>query len=166
MFPSGATQDRRSWVEFRAEVGGNAVLESGVIGPQQALDEVSESEDPLLWRIHQTGFDENDQEAHMFWDIARLEGELLPPGVTFDRNSPDFNHSVTRSYPLGANPRPDQVEVVVHIRAVPLNVIDELEASGDLQSGLRDAIPTYDLNASRIVWTPEKAGSDLCFPDF
>jgi hypothetical protein len=161
MFPSGSSQDRRAWVELTATVGANVVLESGVIADGESVDAVV---DPLLWRMHDTGYNADDEVEHMFWNIVRVESELLPPSVTFDMTSPDFDHSKTRSYPLGANPRPDQVDVVVRLRAIDLALIDELIASGDLDPVYRDRIETYDLEGSRLVWTPELAGADLCVP--
>jgi hypothetical protein len=84
--------------------------------------------------------------------------------VTFDRTDPAFDHSKTRSYPLGANPRPDEVDVVVHLRAVGQELIDELIESGDLDEQYRNVIETHDLEGSRLHWTPEAAGSDFCVP--
>ncbi len=161
MFPSGATQDRMAWVEFVAKVGDTEVLKSGVFADDEA---VSNEGDDLLWRMKDFGFNAANESEHMFWDIVRVESELLPPSVTFDMTDPRYDHSRTRSYPLGANPRPDEVDVVVRIRAVGRELIDDLIASGDLDEQYRNAIETMDLEGSRVHWTPEAAGTDLCVP--
>lgn len=161
MFPSGATQDRQVWVELVAKVGDTEVLKSGVFADDEA---VSNEGDALLWQMKDFGFNAEGDVEHMFWNIVRLEGELLPPSVTLDMTDPRYDHSITRSYPLGANPRPDEVDVVVRIRAVMREVIEELIASGDLDEQFRNSIETMDLEGSRLHWTPEAAGSDLCVP--
>ncbi len=161
MFPSGATQDRMAWVEFVAKVGEDEVVVSGVFDDDEA---VSSEEDPLLWRMKDFGFNAADEPEHMFWDIVRVDSELLPPSVTFDMTDPAYDHSVTRSYPMGVNPRPDQVDVLVRIRPVGRELIDELIESGDLDPMYQDSIETFNLEGSRLRWTPETAGSDLCVP--
>lgn len=161
MFPSGSAQDRRAWVELQASIGGAVVVESGVIADGVSVDTFV---DPLLWKFHDTAYNAQDEVEHMFWDITRVESELLPPSITFDMTDPLFDHSRTRSYPMGANPRPDQVDVVVKLRAIDLALIDDLIASGDLDPVYRDRIETFALEGSRLLWTPELAGSDLCVP--
>jgi hypothetical protein len=148
-------------VEFVAKVGDAEVVTSGVFADDEAV--TSES-DELLWQMKDFGFNAAGEPEHMFWDVTRLEGELLPPSVTFDITDPAYDHSRTRSYPMGANPRPDEVDVVVHIRAVGRELIDDLIASGDLDESFRFSIPTLTLEGSRLRWTPEAAGSDLCVP--
>lgn len=161
MFPSGAAQDRRVWVEIVAKSGEAVTMQSGLVADDERLDLV---DDPLLWKFHDTGYNADDEIEHMFWNIVRLESELLPPSVTLDPGSPLFDHSVSRGYPLGLNPRPDVVDVVVRIRAIALSVIDDLIESGDLDPIYRDRIKTFALEGSRIHWTPELAGPDLCVP--
>jgi hypothetical protein len=161
MFPSGTAQDRRAWVELEASIAGAVVVESGVIADGVSVDTFV---DPLLWKFSDTAYNAEGEIEHMFWDITRIESELLPPSVTFDMTDPLFDHSRTRSYPMGANPRPDQVDVVVKLRAIDLALIDDLIASGDLDPIYRDRIETYALEGSRLLWTPELAGSDLCVP--
>ena len=161
MFPSGSAQDRRAWVELRASIAGASVLESGVIAEGESVDSFV---DPNLWKLNDTAYNAQDEVEHMFWDITRVESELLPPSVTFDMTDPLFDHSKTRSYPMGANGQPDQVDVVLKLRAIDLALIDDLIASGDLDPIYRDRIETFVLEGSRLLWTPELAGADLCVP--
>ncbi len=161
MFPSGSSQDRRVWVQLTATKEGQVVLQSGNIADGESTDK---SEDPLLWLLHDSGFNMADEPEHMFWNITRIESDLLPPGVTFDPTDPAYDHSKTRSYPMGESGRPDRVEMIVKLRTIDLELIDELIASGDLDSKYRDRIPTHRLEGSALVWTPEAAGADLCVP--
>ncbi len=161
MFPSGAAQDRRVWVEITAKNADAITLQSGVIADDERIDQV---DDPLLWKMHDTGYNADDEIEHMFWNITRIESELLPPSVTFQPEDPRFDHSVSRGYPLGANPRPDEVDVVVHMRAIDLAVIDDLIESGDLDPIYRERIKTFALEGSRQHWTPALAGQNLCVP--
>lgn len=161
MFPSGSAQDRRAWVELKAFQNGSTVLESGVIADGERIDL---DPDPLLWVMADHAFNEAGEVEHMFWKITRIVSELLPPSVTFDMSDPAFDHSVSRSYPLGGLGQPDRIDVVVRLRSVDLALIDDLIESGDLEPKYRALIPTFDLEGSRLVWTAESAGADLCVP--
>jgi hypothetical protein len=161
MLPSGATQDRRMWVSLTAESGGTPVLESGIVAAGQPLAEVAAT-DALLWQLRDFAVDGNGDEAHFFWEIEDLTSELLPPSVTSDPADPRFIHSVTRSFPLGGAPVPDRIEVQLHIRPIALDIIDLLIAETSIDPAIRDALPTFDLSGTRLVWTAEAAGADGC----
>jgi hypothetical protein len=159
MIPSGAAQDRRMWVELRAYSSDDVVLESGAVADGQPVTDVAET-DPHLWQIRDFTFKENGEEAHMFWDVREVRSELLKPVVTLDPLDPDFIHSTTREYPL--SPMPDRITAVVHLRPIGLDVLDDLIATGHLDPVHRDAGPTFTIEGTRLEWTPEKAGGDLC----
>ena len=85
-FPSGATLDREVWVELIAEADGSPVYTSGVVADDQPLKSL---DDPDLWRLGSKGFDENGNETHDFWEVHRLESELLPaPCLLYTSPSP------------------------------------------------------------------------------
>lgn len=161
MWPSGAAQDRRAWVELVATRDEETLIESGSLAEDEA---VALSSDPMLWQMRDFIYDENDEPAHMFWDVARIDSQLLPPTLTLDQSDPRFDHSVLREYDLGANPAPDRVTVAVHIRAMGLDVVDDLIESGDLEPAIRDRFETFTLEGSVLEWTPDRAGSDGCVP--
>lgn len=163
-FPSGASQDRRAWVEVRAFSGGSAVYESGVVQDQTAVSDLA---DPDLWQLRDFAFDAAGQPAHMFWDIAKLESTTIPGPVTFDRSDPDyFATHVKRRYPRADSmpnqltTMPDRVTVLVRLRPMGLDVLDDLVQSGHLDSALKDKMPTFDITSdglSTVEWTAEKS---------
>lgn len=158
MWPSGATQDRRAWVQLRAFTGETETFASGVVPEGGAPTEL---DDPNLWLLRDRTFDADGEETHMFWEAATYESELLPPQTSTDMNEPGFNHTIQRDYPLLAAPPPDRIELRVFIQAVGRDVLDDLIASGDLAAAFRDAMPTLTV-AQPVDWTIEAAGSDRC----
>ncbi|MCA9633340.1 MAG: hypothetical protein KC766_37070 [Myxococcales bacterium] len=159
-FPTGASQDRRVWVEVRAFSGDSPIYESGVVDAQTA---VSDLPDPDLWQLRDFAYDAQDQPVHMFWDIAKLESTSIPGPLTFDRSDPDyFATHVKRRYP-GADSTPnqldsmpDRVTVRVRLRPMGLDVLDDLVQSGHLDSALKQRMPTFDITSdgqSTVEWT-------------
>ncbi|MGE0326122.1 MAG: multiheme c-type cytochrome [Polyangiaceae bacterium] len=167
-FPTGASQDRRVWVEVRAFSADSPVYESGVVDDQTAVSEVN---DPDLWQLRDFAFDAQGQPVHMFWDIAKLESTTIPGPLTFDRSSPDyFATHVKRRYP-GANSTPNQLSVMpdrvsvrVRLRPMGFDVLDDLIASGHLDSVLKQRMPTFDITSdgvNTVEWTAEASDDPL-----
>jgi hypothetical protein len=147
-FPSGANQDRRTWVELLAYEGPIVVFRTGEIEPKKAA---SKSSDPNLWLLRDTIFRADGQETHMFWEAARFEGSSLPPAVTADPLDPAFNHSVTRTFPLP--PATDRVTLRVRMRPLDFDLLDDLVATGDLDPAILDRIPTWELRTAAKEWS-------------
>jgi hypothetical protein len=128
---------------------------------------VTELDDPDLWLIRDCLFDEQGEEVHMFWEAQEYESNLLPAQATFDASDPRYYQShVYRNYPAsGFLPTyPDRVTLRVYIRAVGLDIFDDLVASGDLLDGplyrvdeLRAALAPLQVG-EELTWTPEGAG--------
>jgi hypothetical protein len=150
-WPSGASQDRRAWVELRAHRGDELLHASGVVAEGEDVTRVS---DPDLWLFRDTLFDEAQNPVHMFWEVAAVERGTIPAPLTISPSSPDFlaNH-VTRRYPLDVQARitgvPDRVQVRVRMLPIGLDVLDDLIASGHLDPMFRDRMPTFDLIPNR-----------------
>lgn len=152
--PSGASHDRRLWVELVAEAGGETLYSSGVVGDGEPVKHLV---DPDLWLIGETGYDAEGRVAHMFWDIARLEGEQLPSPTLTPPGAPGYrNPHVGRRYVV-IGEVPDRVDLRLRMRPIGLEVLDDLVASGDLDPAIRDAMPTFDLAATTMTWTMEAA---------
>jgi hypothetical protein len=150
-FPTGATQDRRVWVEVRAYSAEQTepIYDSGRVGDGEAVETFAQ---PDIWRLHDQALDANDEPTHMFWDIASLRKRSIPAAITNDRTNPDFfrTHVLRRFPPSGTIPAiPDRIEVLVRMRPIGLDVLDDLIDSGHLQPSLRERMPTYDLIANR-----------------
>lgn len=164
-FPSGASQDRRAWVEIRAYSAGQEIYVSG---------SSPETPDPDLWLLRDGAFDLAGGEAHMFWDVASTDNDCnnatlgctIPGPVTNDKSHPDyFITHVTRRFPKAGTIAgvPDRVTLRVFLRPIGHEVIDDLIQSGDLDPSFKAAIPTFELLPNRgqsdvaLEWTPEQS---------
>jgi hypothetical protein len=160
MFPSGASADRRVWVEIVAYEGGQEIWRSGADPADEA--------DTDLWRIWSTLLDSEGAPTHKFWEAADIESSgLLPVQTTLDVQDPAYvSTHVSHNY-LVRGGTPDRVTAEVHVQPIGLEVLDELVASGDLDPAVRDAMPTFTLAPTRLEWTPAvpvNAGSLACVP--
>ena len=158
-FPSGASQDRRAFVEVIAYAGDARIYESGVVADGQRVTDLT---DPELWLFRDKTFGADDKETHMFWDIARVEQGTIGAQVTSNPADPKFytaSHAVRR-FPTASGTTipglPDRVTVRVRVQTMGLDFIDDLIASGHLDAGLRAAIPTFDLLPNRVLAKPSQ----------
>jgi hypothetical protein len=147
-WPTGATQDRRAWVEVIAYKGEAPIYQSGVVADGQPV--LSGSSDPDLWQFRDFTFDAENKEAHMFWQVARKEIGTIPAQVTNDSSKEAYylTHAVRRFPALQASSIPgipDRVTVRVRIRPVGLEVLDDLVATSHLDPAVKSLIPTFDL---------------------
>ena len=159
-WPSGAAQDRRAWVEVVAYDAADAVVfSSGVVPDTEPLASIK---DPNLWRFGDTGFDAQGNEAHMFWEIAKVESALLEAPVVADKEDPAWKDiHRTREY-LYSGPLPSRVTMRVRLRPIGLDVLDSLIASGDLEPEHRAKMPTFTLGSTNLEWKLSLGVS--CYP--
>jgi hypothetical protein len=164
MWPSGATQDRRAWVEVMAYTNAQPTqpyYSSGVVADGQSVLGLA---DPDLWLIRDCIFDAQNTEVHMFWQAASHDGNQLPGPIT---NVPtEMNYYLThvlREYPAPTSTppmltmMPDRVTMRVRLVPVGLDVLDDLIQSGDLDAGVKAAMTTYALAGATLEWTAAKA---------
>lgn len=151
-WPSGATPDRRAWVELIATDGvGEPLFESGVVGEDQA---VAELDDPHLWLLRDRLFDAAGDETHMFWEAASYESELLGVPDVFGAAGHEQTW-VSRAYPLPA--MPERVTMRVLLRAIGREILVDLVDSGDLDPAVLDAFETFEVPPASLEWTPAEA---------
>ncbi len=167
-FPSGATSDRRVWVEIAAYEDGTKFWSSGDLADDEPLLD-REASDPDLWRMHSTLLDSDGAPTHAFWEAADIDyGDLLKVQTSLDPTDPAFVQThQTRNYLIRGG-TPDRVTVSVKARPVPLDLIDELIDEGRLDPAVRDAIPTFTLGPASLEWTvdvPVNSGSLACVPE-
>lgn len=158
--PSGATQDRRMWVEFVAyDANGNVIFASGDVADDEIVDkpEGDPERDPHLWIFRDYIFDEAGEETHMFWEAAPseahpdgYESNTMPGTIEFG-----VAHTVPKSYPVF---NPARVTMRVRVRPMGLDVLDDLIASGDLDPTIRDAMPSHTLGGTVLEWTEAEHG--------
>jgi nitrate reductase cytochrome c-type subunit len=164
-FPSGATPDRRAWIEVTAWLAGNVIYSSG----GSAARPLEDSADPDLWLLRDCIYDAAGQETKLFWQAATVTtpyAQLLGSPVlnvndpsSYSRNHhkklyPDPGPSGTAPAP-GLAQLPDHVTVAIHLQAIGDDVLDDLVASGDLDAAIPPAIARYDLGGGGVLdWTP------------
>ncbi len=154
-WPSGAGQDRRAWVQVQVWSGDEISWQTGVVGEGVPLVDV---EDGDTWRFGDRLYDADGEEVHMFWEAHSLTTTALPGLSGYQLDDPEWVDShVTRTWSLPGIVA-DRVEARVFIRAMGLDVLDSLIASGDLDPAHRDAIPTIELTAAAVSWPPEVSG--------
>jgi cytochrome c554/c'-like protein len=157
-FPSGATPDRRAWVELTAYAGGSVIYSSGT----ESAFPLEGSSDPDLWLMRDCLFDGAGEEVKMFWQAATAIGNAVPGSVMLNISNPaSFNMShPKKEYPTtGALPMtPDHVTVKIHLQAIGSDVLADLVASQDLDPAIPPGIARYELGgAAALDWTPATA---------
>jgi hypothetical protein len=154
-FPSGATHNRRAWVEVKAYAPGapEPVYVSGASADDAEPDPTL---DPDLWELRDVARDQDGEETDVFWRIASLDepSRVIPPAVSNDPSSPDFYRShVTRTFPLAAGTSIDasieRVTVRVRLRAFPRRLLHELVSRELLDPAVPSRVPTLDLLPNR-----------------
>lgn len=157
-WPSGAAQDRRAWLEVKAtDIDGAVVFESGVVPERTDPEDIG---DPNLFGLWDRTFKADNTPAHFFWEVARVETNLLRPPITRDRNSPDFDHSSTARFDIGPSfTTIERIEARVRIRALPYALLTELVASGDLAAAVIDQLVTLDIAGAQSTWTRATRGT-------
>jgi len=162
MWPSGAAQDRRAWLEViaystAADDPGAIVFKSGVVpdgmDPEQVVD-------PNLFGLWDRTFKDDGKPAHFFWEVATVQSKLLRPPVTLDKNSPAFDHSTTVSFPVGAAYTTiDHIKARLRIRPLTYAVLDDLVGSGDLAATTAGQLRTLDIVGTQSLWTKGTKGT-------
>jgi Cytochrome c554 and c-prime len=170
MFPSGASQDRRAWLEVVAYAADNTVLfSSGVVpddmDPEDTNDPVVNCVDPNPANFHCSGFwdrtfKQDGSPAHFFWDVATETSILLRPSVTTVSSDPAFDHSTTVKYDVtGSFLQIDHITATLHIRAFPYATLRELVSSGDLDPMYAAQLKTLESGGATKVWDKATKGT-------
>ncbi len=153
-FPSGVSQHRRAWVEVVARRDGEVVFETGAVDDGEP---VVGRDDPRLWLLRDEMLDEDGAPVDDAWEAVEIASTQLPAAKSLDRSE----HVVRRIYPL-PTPLPDEITARVRIRPVGLDVLDGLIKDDWLGAEVRDAMPTFNLDAAKVTWTDGLAGD--CAP--
>lgn len=154
-FPSGAALDRRAWVEMIATADGETIYESGVVGDGEP---VAYLDDPDLWLLRDQATDINGDPTHDFWEIVDVTREFLPAPTSLDPFDPAYvNVHVPRRYRIPSPAPLERIATQVRMRAIGLEILDELVEDGLLDPAVRDAMPTFTLAGATLEWTPDAA---------
>lgn len=168
-WPSGATPDRRVWVELTAYAAGAVIYASGntvdLPGFPSALPLEDSSPDPDLWLIRDCLFDGSGNQVTLFWEAATVGASNQLPGLLVQNvNDPStYQTHMMKEYPDASRTAslpatPDHVTVSVHLQAIGDDVLGSLVASGDLDPAIPPQIARYQLGGSGALdWTPTAA---------
>lgn len=160
-WPSGASHDRRAWVDLRVLVDDQIVYESG--RPAAGADVLADA-DPDLWLFRDHVKKTDGSDAHMFWDVAEIKAGTIPGPLTRVIGAPgyDSTHAV-REFPLSLDswidapfdPARVRIELRLRLQAIGYDVLDDLVDSGHLDRTFRDAIGDRTLLLNRNLTRPE-----------
>jgi len=158
-FPSGASQDRRVWVEVTAFAGDQVIYQSGVPPAGQTVESAP---DPDLWMIRDCMFGDDGSPVNMFWQAASFATNELPGSVMLTVTDPaSFTKTHIKNVYPGGGARlgqvPDRISVKVHVKAIADEVLEDLVATGDLDANILPQIPTFTLASATVEWTTSKA---------
>lgn len=162
--PSGASQDRRLWLEFVAyDEDDNIVFSTGVVADDEVVDkpEGHPDYDPYLTVYRDHIYDDSGERTHMFWEAAitdaypkGYETKVLPfakPGQLAHSRAAEVQ------VPGGL---PARVTARLRMRPMGRDVLQDLVDSGDLDPSLMDAMPTHELRGTYTEWSLEEDGPD------
>jgi hypothetical protein len=161
--PSGASADRRMWLEVEArnpspdDPDGKVIFTSGAVPDGTPVVGFVDPDGTSPKVFRDTGLDAAGNPAHLFWKIASIVPGSLNAPVTSDTRDPRY-HAVGDVVTLPAGGKAfslpgfvfesGSIRVTVHVRPVGLDVLDDLYsspgASGD-GTAVRAAMPTLDL---------------------
>jgi hypothetical protein len=160
MFPSGAAQDRRAWLEVIAyDAAGNIVFSSGNVPDAMDPEDIN---DPNLVGFWDRTFKADSTQAHFFWDVATVQSKLLKPPVTTDSSDPAYDHSTTATFNVGPQYTSiDKITARIRIRPFAYSVLDQLVQSGDLDATTASQLHTLDSVGGHAVWTAATKGTGI-----
>lgn len=154
-WPSGATQDRRAWLQLEAFAPeGGVVLRSGVVGDDESIDAAA-SLDPSLWVFRDVGRDADGAPTSMFWNIAAYDSNLLPIA---DMNGLRYDRSTWRDRTWHVDEVVERVSIQLNLRAIPFELVDELASEEMFDPDLIKARIRTNVAASTMIeWTADAA---------
>ncbi|HET9987685.1 MAG TPA: hypothetical protein VFQ65_04180, partial [Kofleriaceae bacterium] len=167
-FPSGSSQDRRTWLEVIAyDASNNVVFSSGVVGDNQDPEELH---DPHIDCTNPTAFEcsgfwdrmtkTDGTEAKFFWEVANETSFFLKPPVTLVSSDPAFDHSTTNKWDVsGVFGQIDHITARIRTRPFPYAVLRELVASGDLDPMFAQSLNTLEGMGAVKTWTKATKGT-------
>lgn len=161
-FPSGASQDRRMWLDVTAYAGAQVLYQSGV----KATETVEAASDPDLVVFRDCIFDGAGNEVRMFWEAQDQTINLLPGPVVASAQDPtSFNRThVKYAFPrTGSLPAsPDRIKLQVYLKPVGDDVLQSLVASGDLDPAVAALVPTFAIGGGgTLEWTRATATASI-----
>jgi hypothetical protein len=154
-WPSGATHDRRAWLEIVGYTGSAVAYASGAVANDEAV--TMSASRPLILLGEQLQ-DAAGRPTLFMWGAQTARSQLLATAAA------DPSHATltaTVRVPAGV----DRVTSRVRVRPVDYDVADALAASGDLSAPAAagmPTLPTLTVAATALEWTSDRGPS--CLP--
>jgi hypothetical protein len=168
--PSGASLDRRLWLELIAyDAAGEVVFESGRIedGELEQGPPGSPGFDPQLALFRDWIYDADGREAHMFWEAASTAdypdgyASLTLPAPL----APMTPHTLEARYQIPGFARVARIQLRLRMRALGIDVLQDLVASGDLAEAVIDELQTFTVHGAAVEYDPTTAISKSSWPE-
>ncbi len=155
MWPSGAAHNRRAWVELVASRDGLVLWSTGVYADDEPIGDFDDGD---LVRFGDRVLDDQGHDVHFSWEGTSYASKLLTPPTAASPVEPGWTdtHHLESFRIDGLDP--DLITVRVLIRAVGLDVLQELVASGDLEAQVVAEQPTLELAGSIRSWSLDVDG--------
>ena len=142
-FPSGASHDRRVWVEVLGFSGSTQVLSSGEVGEEQAVLDLQQADLVLL---HDEARTASGDISHGIVDAVSVSRR----GLEAPREL-GLPHARSYSWSVPGQVL-EAVDVRVRMRPVGLDLLMPLVAEGLLSPAEVQAMPTFDLGSTALHW--------------
>lgn len=142
--PSGATQDRRMWMEVVGkDAAGNVIYKEGQI-EDGMVEETPDKPHRCIMRTYT--LDDQGKETHNFWEAAKKDEPRSQP-IPVPKTAQAGTHTRVCSFPApGLTPIP-HLEITLKMRPMGIDVLNDLVATGHLQQDVVARMPTH------TVWT-------------
>lgn len=159
--PSGASADRRMWIELVAyDEAGKVLLETGRIkdGELEEKPETDPAYDPQFKPFRDYVTDAQGKETHMFWEAANYRPAVVP-GATM----PGVPHYGERSFTTsqGVLSPPARIELWLRLRPIGVDVLQDLVKSGHLDPKFIAEMPTFTVTHQMATLASDGMGYDL-----
>lgn len=154
--PSGASQDRRLWLEIVAyDENDQVICSKGAVPNDEAAATFVDPRECALtsgqWLYRDRIFDENGDETHMFWRAAKSDAHPLGYEIGSLAATTDFGipHTQVVEYMiLGAS----RVTMRLRMRPMDYDVLEELVETEHLDPAILERIPTFTLMNTALTW--------------
>ncbi|HKP60054.1 MAG TPA: multiheme c-type cytochrome [Polyangiales bacterium] len=167
-YPSGASADRRLWLELVAyDQAGQVVLQTGQIADGELEEKPAgdPKHDPQFQPFRDYWTDAQGKETHMFWEAAKFESLQLPAAT-----QPNIPHYGERSFVTNRpmTRPPERIELWLRLRPMGVDVLQDLVKSGHLDPAVVDKMPTFTVTHQEATLVYEERRykmKELSMPD-
>jgi len=154
-WPTGASQDRRAWLEVIAYDANNVVqFQSGVV-PAGMDPDAAAAADPNMFTTWDRMYKADSTPAEFMWEVDHEDTtHHLKESVTFDPNSALFDHSSTQTFLVGNLIATfDHITARVQIQPYPIATLNDLVSSGDLDPAVVANVAPLQIQGATRTWT-------------